>query len=67
MQRQLEALVDRHQVGALVCPVWLRWVAASKVFDEMWSRKVLAEDEADRRPNCSAADGGAALVYVSSP
>jgi hypothetical protein len=38
LQRQLEALVDRHQVGALVCSVagtvWVRWVAASKVFDE---------------------------------
>jgi ribosomal protein S1 len=35
-----------HQVGELVCgvvgTVWARWVAVSKVFDEMWARKVLA-------------------------
>uniref|UniRef100_A0ACD5Z885 Uncharacterized protein n=1 Tax=Avena sativa TaxID=4498 RepID=A0ACD5Z885_AVESA len=45
LQRQLEALVERHRVGALVCGVagtlWVRWVAASKVFDQMWARKVL--------------------------
>ncbi|XP_047042478.1 TATA box-binding protein-associated factor RNA polymerase I subunit B-like [Lolium rigidum] len=58
LQRQLEVLVERYRVGALVCgvagTVWVRWVAASKVFDEMWARKVLAEDEAAQRLKCSA-------------
>jgi hypothetical protein len=52
LQRQLESLVETFQVGALVCgvagTVWVRWVAASKVFDETWARKVLTEDEARR-------------------
>ncbi|KAG2481510.1 hypothetical protein PVAP13_J683204 [Panicum virgatum] len=47
LQRQLEVLVERHQVGALVCGVagsiWVRWVAASKVFDNMWAHQVLAD------------------------
>ncbi|KAL5203165.1 hypothetical protein ABZP36_014117 [Zizania latifolia] len=47
LQRQLEALVERHRVGSLVCglagTIWLRWVAASEVFDEMWAQKVLDE------------------------
>jgi len=47
LQRQLEVLVERHQVGALVCgvagPIWVRWVAASKVFDNMWAHQVLAD------------------------
>uniref|UniRef100_J3M659 Rrn7/TAF1B N-terminal cyclin domain-containing protein n=1 Tax=Oryza brachyantha TaxID=4533 RepID=J3M659_ORYBR len=46
LQRQLEALVERHRVGSLVAglagTIWLRWVAASKVFDEMWAQNVLA-------------------------
>jgi hypothetical protein len=46
LQRQLEVLIERYRVGALVCgTVWVRWVAASKVFDEMWARKVIAEDK----------------------
>jgi hypothetical protein len=49
-------------VGALVsgaaAPVWVRWLAASKVFDEMWERRVLAEDEAAQRPELSASGGG---------
>uniref|UniRef100_A0A0A9DPV2 Rrn7/TAF1B N-terminal cyclin domain-containing protein n=1 Tax=Arundo donax TaxID=35708 RepID=A0A0A9DPV2_ARUDO len=53
LQRQLEVLVEQHRVGALVCgvagTVWVRWVAASKVFDGMWARKVLAEHEAAER------------------
>ncbi|KAG8067820.1 hypothetical protein GUJ93_ZPchr0005g14285 [Zizania palustris] len=47
LQRQLEVLVERHRVGSLVCglagTIWLRWVAASEVFDEMWAQKVLDE------------------------
>ncbi|KAM0904174.1 hypothetical protein ACQ4PT_018186 [Festuca glaucescens] len=50
LQQQLQVLVERHRAGALICGVagtiWVRWVAASKVFDEMWARKVIAEDEA---------------------
>jgi hypothetical protein len=50
LQRQLESLVETFNVGALVCgiagTVWVRWVAASKMFDETWARKVLTEDEA---------------------
>uniref|UniRef100_A0A0D3G6F9 TATA box-binding protein-associated factor RNA polymerase I subunit B n=1 Tax=Oryza barthii TaxID=65489 RepID=A0A0D3G6F9_9ORYZ len=46
LQRQLEALVERHRVGSLAASlagtIWLRWVAASKVFDEMWVHKMLA-------------------------
>lgn len=38
VQRQLDALVEQHRVAALVCavagPIWVRWVAASKVCDE---------------------------------
>jgi hypothetical protein len=38
-QRQLNVLVERCRAGALVCVVagaaWVRWLAASKVFDEM--------------------------------
>jgi hypothetical protein len=53
LQRQLEVLVERHQAGALVCGVagtiWVRWVAASKVFDDMWARHVIAEHEAAGR------------------
>ncbi|KAK1696265.1 hypothetical protein QYE76_012962 [Lolium multiflorum] len=61
LQRQLQVLVERYRVGALVCGVagtaWVRWVAASKVFDEMWARKVLAEDEAAQRLKYSAPGG----------
>ena len=46
LQRQLEALVERHRVGSLAASlagtIWLRWVAAPKVFDEMWVHKMLA-------------------------
>ncbi|PUZ45960.1 hypothetical protein GQ55_7G004300 [Panicum hallii var. hallii] len=49
LQRQLEVLVERHRVGALVCGVagniWVRWVAASKVFDDMWARQALADHD----------------------
>uniref|UniRef100_A0ACD5TLV3 Uncharacterized protein n=2 Tax=Avena sativa TaxID=4498 RepID=A0ACD5TLV3_AVESA len=61
LQRQLEVLVERYRVGALVCgvagTVWVRWVATSKVFDEMWARKVFAEDEAAQRLKYSARRG----------
>ncbi|CAM0955956.1 unnamed protein product [Alopecurus aequalis] len=61
LQRQLEVLVERYRVGALVCgvagTVWLRWVATTKVFDEMWAPKVLAEDEAAQRLKHSARRG----------
>ncbi|CAL4892969.1 unnamed protein product [Urochloa decumbens] len=53
LQRQLEVLVERYRAGALVCGVagtiWLRWVAASRVFDDMWARQVIAEQEAAER------------------
>ncbi|KAG2619925.1 hypothetical protein PVAP13_3NG143702 [Panicum virgatum] len=53
LQQQLEVLVERHRVGALVCgvagTVWVRWVAASKVFDDMWARQVIAEHDAAGR------------------
>ncbi|VAI53162.1 unnamed protein product [Triticum turgidum subsp. durum] len=62
LQRQLQVLVERYRVGALVCSVagtvWLRWVAASKVFDGMWARKVLAEAEATQRLIKRSASGG---------
>lgn len=61
LQRQLEALVERYRVGALVCgvagTVWVRLVAASKVFDEMWVRKVLAVAEAAESQKRSASGG----------
>ncbi|KAM3296950.1 hypothetical protein ACQJBY_039027 [Aegilops geniculata] len=61
LHQQLQVLVERYRVGALVCgvagTVWLRWVAASKVFDGMWARKVLAEDEAAQRRKRSASGG----------
>uniref|UniRef100_A0A0D9WFF3 TATA box-binding protein-associated factor RNA polymerase I subunit B n=1 Tax=Leersia perrieri TaxID=77586 RepID=A0A0D9WFF3_9ORYZ len=45
LQLQLEALVERHRVGSLVAglagTIWLRWAAASKVFDQMWAQDVL--------------------------
>ncbi|KAM0865749.1 hypothetical protein ACQ4PT_043068 [Festuca glaucescens] len=47
LQQLLQVLVERHRAGALICGVagtiWVRWVAASKVFGEMWARKVMAE------------------------
>jgi len=53
LQRQLEALVEQHWVAALVCavagPVWVRWVAASKVSDETWVRQVLVDHEVTGR------------------
>ncbi|KAF6989763.1 hypothetical protein CFC21_007060 [Triticum aestivum] len=61
LQQQLEVLVKRYRVGALVCglagTIWVRWVATSKVFDEIWARKVLAEDEAAQRLKRSASGG----------
>uniref|UniRef100_A0A452YWT5 TATA box-binding protein-associated factor RNA polymerase I subunit B n=2 Tax=Aegilops tauschii subsp. strangulata TaxID=200361 RepID=A0A452YWT5_AEGTS len=61
LQQQLEVLVKRYRVGALVCglagTIWVRWVATSKVFDEIWAWKVLAEDEAAQRLKCSASGG----------
>ncbi|TVU18925.1 hypothetical protein EJB05_35045, partial [Eragrostis curvula] len=62
LQRQLEVLVERFRVGALVCGVagtiWVRWLAASKVFDEMWVHQVLADHEATKRhmPSCGEDD-----------
>ncbi|XBI43497.1 hypothetical protein VPH35_108263 [Triticum aestivum] len=62
LHQQLQVLVERYRVGALVCgvagTVWLRWVAASKVFDGMWARKVLAEAEAAQRLIKRSACGG---------
>ncbi|XP_037483209.1 TATA box-binding protein-associated factor RNA polymerase I subunit B-like [Triticum dicoccoides] len=64
LQQQLQVLVERYRVGALVCgvagTVWLRWVAASKVFDGMWARKVLAGAgaEATQRLMKRSASGG---------
>jgi hypothetical protein len=56
LQRQLEVLVEQFRVGALVCGVagtiWVRWVVASKVLDEMWPRQVLAEHERQMRFVC---------------
>jgi hypothetical protein len=49
LQEQLLVLVERYRVGALVSGAAVQWVAASKVFDEMWARKVLAVDEAAQR------------------
>ncbi|CAM0948896.1 unnamed protein product [Alopecurus aequalis] len=63
LQQQLQVLVVGYRVGALVCGVagtlWLRWVAASKVFDEMWALKALADDEAAQRLTHSAGGGAA--------
>ncbi|CAN6360468.1 unnamed protein product [Urochloa humidicola] len=60
LQRQLEVLVERHRAGPLVCGVagtiWVRWVAASKVFDDMWARQVIAEHEAAGREKLSGGD-----------
>ncbi|AQK84913.1 TATA box-binding protein-associated factor RNA polymerase I subunit B isoform X1 [Zea mays] len=56
LQRQLEVLVERHQVGAFVCAVagivWVRWVAASRVFDGIWARQVLEDHKAVGRQKC---------------
>ncbi|KAK3143160.1 hypothetical protein QOZ80_4BG0359220 [Eleusine coracana subsp. coracana] len=53
LQQQLEVLMERFHVGALICDfagtIWLRWVHASMVFDEMWARQVLEEYEAEGR------------------
>ena len=61
LQQQLEVLVERHRVGALVCgvagTVWVRWVAASKVFDDMWARQVIAEHDAAGREKRSGGGG----------
>ncbi|KAK3139038.1 hypothetical protein QOZ80_5AG0376880 [Eleusine coracana subsp. coracana] len=61
LQRQLEVLVERFRVGALICGVsgtiWMRWVAASEVFDEMWARQVLADHEAEERRMRSGGGG----------
>ncbi|KAI4978820.1 hypothetical protein ZWY2020_015573 [Hordeum vulgare] len=61
LYQQLQVLVERCRVSALVCgvagTVWLRWVAASKVFDGMWTRKVLAEDASAQRQKRSASGG----------
>ncbi|XP_066361825.1 TATA box-binding protein-associated factor RNA polymerase I subunit B-like isoform X2 [Miscanthus floridulus] len=57
LQRQLEVLVERHQVGAFVCAVagivWVQLVAASRVFDGIWARQVLEDHKAAGRKNCS--------------
>ncbi|KAF0910470.1 hypothetical protein E2562_002929 [Oryza meyeriana var. granulata] len=59
LQQQLEALVERHRVGSVVTglagTIWLRWVAASKVFDEMWVQNVVANAvaaESQKHSNC---------------
>jgi len=61
LQRQLEVLVERHQVGAFVCAVagivWVRLVAASRVFDRIWARQVLEDHKATGRKNCSGSGG----------
>ena len=53
--------MERHRVGALVCgvagTVWVRWVAASKVFDDMWARQVIAEHDAAGREKRSGGGG----------
>jgi hypothetical protein len=69
LQEQLLVLVERYRVGALVSGAAVQWVAASKVCDEMWVRKVLAEDEAAQRPELSASGEGVqfyALVQSTS-
>lgn len=61
LQRQLEVLVERHQVGAFVCAVagivWVRWVAASGVFDGIWVHQVLEDHKAMGREKCSSSRG----------
>ncbi|KAG1360949.1 TATA box-binding protein-associated factor RNA polymerase I subunit B [Cocos nucifera] len=49
IQLQCEALVERFGVSPLICgivgDIWLRYVALSRVFDEKWVEKVIAESE----------------------
>jgi hypothetical protein len=61
LQWQLEALVEQHRVVALVCavagPLWVRWVATSKVCDKTWVRQALVDHEATGREKCSGGGG----------
>lgn len=61
LQRQLEVLVERHQVGAVVCAfagvVWVRWVAASRVFDRTWAHQVLEDHKAAGREKFRSSRG----------
>lgn len=61
LQWQLEALVEQHRVAALVCavagPLWVRWVAASKVCDKTWVRQALVDHEATGREKCFGGGG----------
>ncbi|WOK98339.1 TATA box-binding protein-associated factor RNA polymerase I subunit B [Canna indica] len=50
VQLQCEALVEKFGVSPMICglagTIWLRYLASSKVFDEDWGKKVIAESEA---------------------
>jgi hypothetical protein len=44
--------------------LWVRWVAASKVFDGMWAQKALAEEEAAQQLKLSTTTGGVPLITL---
>ncbi|XP_029123413.2 TATA box-binding protein-associated factor RNA polymerase I subunit B [Elaeis guineensis] len=61
IQLQCEALVERFGVSPLICgivgDIWLRYVALSRVFDEKWVEKVIAESEAAAAASTNFQDG----------
>lgn len=60
LQLQCEALVERFGVSPLICgivgDIWLRHVAISRVFDEKWVEKVIAESEAAAAASMNSQD-----------
>ncbi|XP_008788694.2 TATA box-binding protein-associated factor RNA polymerase I subunit B [Phoenix dactylifera] len=61
IQLQCEALVERFGVSPLICgivgDIWLRYLAASRVFDEKWVEKVIAESEAAAAASTNSRNG----------
>ncbi|XP_020581401.1 TATA box-binding protein-associated factor RNA polymerase I subunit B isoform X2 [Phalaenopsis equestris] len=62
LQLQCEALVEKFGVSPLICgmamPIWLRYVAVSRVFDDGWFEKMVSEAEAAASAKFNEKNGG---------
>lgn len=69
VQLQCESLVERFGVSPLICgivpDIWLRYVALSRVFDDKWVEKVIAESKSNSRDGQPGKFFVHAIVFLS--
>lgn len=68
VQLQCESLVERFGVSPLICgivpDIWLRYVALSRVFDDKWVKKVIAESKTSSKSNARDGQPGKFFVHA---